>query len=146
MKSSISVSGPIEGCQIRERPLLNIHDIDSNAPSRQLVRVLRNQPDRMGDEDVMPESVLWRAYCELRRRGDDRAAHHFIRSMRTLHRRRAMANTRLSVTDTWPNEHKLVDDTLLGELWKAYKRCIQAQRTGPAAQLLNDIAAQLSVV
>lgn len=126
--------------------MLNIQEIDSNAPSRQLVRVLRNQPDRMGDDDVMPESVLWRAYCELRRRGDDRAAHHFIRSMRTLHRRRAMATSRLSVTDTWPNEHKLVDDNLLGEYWKAYKRCIQAQRTGPAAQLLNDIAAQLNVV
>ena len=100
----------------------------------------------MGDDDVMPESVLWRAYCELRRRGDSGAAHHFIRSMRTLHRRRAMVTTRLSVTDTWPDEHKLVDDTLLGEYWKAYKRCIQAQRTGPAAQLLNDIAAQLGVV
>ena len=37
-----------------------------------------------------------------------------------------------------------VDDALLGELWKAYKRCIRAQRTGPAAQLLNDIAAQLA--
>ena len=123
--------------------MLNVHDIDSSAPSRQLVRVLRNQPDRMGDDDVMPESVLWRAFCELRRRGDDRAAHHFLRSMRTLHRRRGLASTNLPVNDTWPDEHKLVDDALLGELWKAYKRCIKAQRTGPAAQLLNDIAAQL---
>ena len=55
-----------------------------------------------------------------------------------------MATNRLSVTDTWPNEHKLVDDNLLGEYWKAYKRI--PQRTGPAAQLLNDIAAQLNVV
>jgi len=123
--------------------MLNGRDIDTSAPSRQLVRVLRNQPDRMGQEDVMPESVLWRAFCELRRRGDDRAAHHFLRSMRTLHRRRAMATSELSVADSWPDEHKLVDDPLLGELWKAYKRCIRAQRTGPAAQLLNDIAAQL---
>jgi hypothetical protein len=123
--------------------MLNGRDIDTSAPSRQLVRVLRNQPDRMGREDVMPESVLWRAYCELRRRGDERAAQHFLRSMRTLHRRRAMATSELYDTDTWPDEHKLVDDPLLGELWKAYKRCIRAQRTGPAAQLLNDIAAQL---
>jgi hypothetical protein len=125
--------------------MLSVHDIDSNAPSRQLVRVLRNQPDRMANDDVMPESVLWRAYCELRRRDDPSAANHFIRSMRTLHRRRAMATSELSVTDNWPEEHKLVNDALLGELWKAYKRCIQAQRTGPAAQLLNDIAAQLGV-
>jgi len=123
--------------------MLNAQTIDSSAPSRQLVRMLRNQPDRMGEDEVMPESVLWRAFCELRRRGDEQAQHHFLRSMRTLHRRRAMASTNLPVNDTCTDEHKLVDDALLGELWKAYKRCIKAQRTGPAAQLLNDIAAQL---
>ncbi len=123
--------------------MLSVCEIDSSAPSRQLVRVLRNQPDRMGEDEGMPESVLWQAYCELRRRGEDRAKDHFLRSMRTLHRRRAMSSIHLPVNDSWPDEHKLVDDALLGELWKAYKRCIQAHRTGPAGQLLNDIADQL---
>ena len=41
--------------------------------------------------------------------------------------------------DPDPEEHKLVDDPMLAELWKAYKRCICAQRTGPAAQLLQNI-------
>ena len=117
--------------------------VDTQAPSRTLVRLLRNQPDQLGAENILPESVLWHIYCELRRRGEDGAEQHFLRSMRHLHQRRSLGGTVLPSTDTDPDEHKLVDDPMLAELWKAYKRCICAQRTGPAAQLLRDIESRL---
>jgi len=63
--------------------------------------------------------------------------------MKTLHRRRSIGSTDLPVEDLFPQEHKLVDDPFLGELWKAYKRCICNQRPGPASQLLREIAAQM---
>ncbi len=121
-------------------------DIDRTLPSRHLVRLLRAQPDRLGHDTVMPESLLWRAFCELSRRGVDDAPVYFVRSMKTLLRRRNLNATDLPMHDEWPDEHKMVDDPLLGELFKAYKRCIQNHRTGPASQLLNDIATQLGVV
>lgn len=117
--------------------------LDTEAPSRILVRVLRNQPDLQGRDDVLPESVLWRAYCELRRRGESGAEQDFLRSMRQLHQRRSLAASPIPSVDTHPDDHKLVDDPMLAELWKAYKRCICTQRTGPAAQLLRDIEALL---
>lgn len=117
--------------------------LDTEAPSRILVRVLRNQPDLQGCEDTLPESVLWRAYCELRRRGEEGVDQAFLRSMRQLHQRRSLAATPIPSVDTDPDEHRLVDDPMLAELWKAYKRCICSQRTGPAAQLLRDIEAHL---
>ena len=36
------------------------------------------------------------------------------------------------------------EDPLDFALWKAYKKCIRTQRTGPASQLLRDIEAQIS--
>ncbi len=117
---------------------------DASAPSRELVRMLRRQPDAvMSTADMLPESVLWRVYCELRRRGEDGASRVFVRSVRNLHRRRTIGAVELPVCDSDPDEHKLVDDPMLAELWKAYKRCICAQRTGPAAQILRDIEEQL---
>jgi hypothetical protein len=113
--------------------------VDLNANTRDLFRVLRTQPDQRAGTDTLPESVLWHAYCELRKRGEDKASNHFVRSMRTLHRRRSLGAVTLPTADPDPVEHKLVDDPLLAELWKAYKRCICSQRTGPAAQLLRDI-------
>ena len=68
----------------------------------------------------------------------------FLRAMRTLHRRRCIGVAVLARNDMFPDEHKLTDDPLLSELWKAYKRCICSQRTGPAGQLLQDIEAQIS--
>lgn len=119
--------------------------LDLTAPTRDLLRVLRTQPDR-GDAlpEGLPESVLWRTYCELRRRGTSGAERHFLRSTRQLLRRRALGSIELPTSDAAPDEHKLVDDPMLAELWKAYKRCISAQRTGPAGQLLRDIEAQIS--
>jgi hypothetical protein len=116
--------------------------IDPSAPSRQLLQVLRHLPSGQAD-GPLPESVLWRAYCELRRRGEAGAEAHFLRTTRALLRRRSMGVTDLPTLDVDPDEHKLVDDAFLGELWKAYKRCITQQRTGPAAQLLRDIEAQI---
>ncbi|MCB9762638.1 MAG: hypothetical protein H6739_22755 [Alphaproteobacteria bacterium] len=91
----------------------------------------------------MPESTLWRIYLELERRGDPEAAANFIQSLRSLHRRRGLKQAELPTTDPDPDEHRLADDPFLGELWKAYKRCIQQSRTGPAGQLLRDIEVQL---
>ncbi|NOY26696.1 MAG: hypothetical protein GXP62_12550 [Oligoflexia bacterium] len=117
--------------------------VDTQVPSRTLVRMLRRQPDRDKAIDVLPESVLWHVYCELRRRGETQAGQHFVRSVKNLHRRRSLGNAMLPCTDTAPNEHKLIDDPMVAELWRAYKRCICAQRTGPAAQLLRDIESRL---
>lgn len=118
--------------------------IDTSAPSRDLLRILRNQPDRvLADEDMLPESILWNVYCELRRRGEDGAERYFLRSVRHLHRRRSIGCADLPTTDPNPEEHKMVDDPMLAELWKAYKRCICNHRTGPAASLLRDIEAQI---
>ena len=119
--------------------------VTSNAPRRTLIRMLRNQPDLDAkDVDGLPESVLWQSFCELKRRGEDKVHLPFLRAMRTLHRRRCMGVAPLTMVDSFPDEHKLTDDPLLSELWKAYKRCICSQRNGPAGQLLQDIEAQIS--
>jgi hypothetical protein len=120
--------------------------LDLNAPSRELFRLLRGQPDMMGFVgEEMPESLLWRTFCELRRRGEANAVGTFLGSLKALHRRRSLHKVGLPSADLDLNEHKLVEDPTLGELWKAYKRCIQAQRTGPAAQLLRDLESRLQL-
>lgn len=116
-----------------------------DAPSRDLLRVLRTQPDIQSEVGgALPESILWRCYCELKRRGEADVEQHFLRSMRVLHRRRSTRGTELPTVDPDPDEHKLAEDPLLRELWRAYKRCICSQRTGPASQLLRDIEAQIT--
>ena len=120
---------------------------DPDAPSRQLIRILRVQPDRMDGAagQLLPESVLWRVYCELRRRGErERAEANFLRSVNKLLRRRTLGGVELPTDDPDAAEHKLVDDPMLSELWRAYKRCICGRRTGPAAQLLRDIESHLA--
>ncbi|MDG1483859.1 MAG: hypothetical protein P8R54_29985 [Myxococcota bacterium] len=122
----------------------NAIPFDPSTSSRQLLRLLRLQPDRApGAAEVLPESVLWRIYCELRKRGEDGADKHFLRSLTQLYRRRTMSGIHLSTTDPNPNEHRLVDDPMLAEIWKAYKRCICSSRPGQAGRLLKDIEAQL---
>ena len=118
---------------------------DPSTPSRQLLRLLRLQPDRMpGGEEVLPESVLWRIYCELRSRGEEGADRHFLRSLKQLNRRRSLGGCSLTIADPDPNEHRLVDDPMLAEVWKAYKRCICSNRPGQASRLLKDIESALA--
>lgn len=115
-------------------------NIDSSAPTRDLVRMLRTPPE---EGDALPESVLWRAFVELRRRGEPGVANHFVGGLKTLHRRRTIGSASLPSVDAHPDEHRLAEDPYLGELWKSYKRCLCANRTGPAAQILREVEQQL---
>ena len=125
--------------------MLSALPIDSNASSSDLVRTLRTQHNWSSDDEVaLPESVLWQCFLALQRRGDERASTLFIKSLKTLHGRRSLNNVELPTQDLHPDEHRMADDVMLAELWKAYKRCICAQRTGPAAQLLRDMEAHLT--
>jgi hypothetical protein len=105
--------------------------IDASVPTRDLVRILRVPPDQSLH---LPESILWRAFIELRRRGEPQAASHFISGLRS---------SELAMEDTAPDEHRLAADPYLAELWRSYKRCLCANRTGPAAQLLREVEQQL---
>ena len=117
-----------------------VPQIDFSVPTRDLVRLLKVPPDTVAS---LPESVLWRVFMELRRRGEPQAAGYFINGLRTLHRRRTLGNAELSVTDNDPDEHRLAEDPYLAELWKSYKRCLCANRTGPAAQILREVEQQV---
>lgn len=115
--------------------------VNPSMSSRELVRTLRISASRCGE--FLPESVVWHAYHELSRRGHDNANELFIRALRSLHSRRSIAGSDLSVNDTFLEEHRLAGDGVLAELWKAYKKCIRTHRNGPAAQLLNEIEDRL---
>ncbi|MFZ5482292.1 MAG: hypothetical protein ACOZNI_36360 [Myxococcota bacterium] len=114
--------------------------IDFSVPTRELVRMLRVPPENVG---ALPESLLWRVFLELRRRGEPLAASHFIQGLRSLHRRRTLGAAELPCIDSDPDEHRLAEDPYLGELWKSYKRCLCANRTGPAAQILREVEQQI---
>ena len=118
--------------------------VDPKAPSRELIRNLRvaatNNPD------ILPESVAWQTFLELRSRGEEGVNEMFLKAVRALHARRCIAGVALSVNDGAPEEHRLVDDSFLADLWKAYKNCIRNNRTGPAQQLLQDIEERLSAL
>jgi hypothetical protein len=116
--------------------------IDFSVPTRELVRILKVPP---ATAQALPESVLWRVFLELRRRGEPDAGTHFISGLRTLHRRRTLGTTELPVQDHDPDEHRLAEDPYLGELWKSYKRCLCANRTGPAAQILREVEQQIAL-
>ena len=115
--------------------------------TRQLLRMLKRPPERIQMLDGgfgMPESYVWNVFQELRRRGEPEASGHFVSALRSLHRRRTIGAVEIPCEDPDPHEHRQADDPFLGELWKAYKRCLRQNRTGPAAQLLRDIEAQLN--
>ena len=64
-----------------------------------------------------------------------------MHALKSLHSRRSIAGSQLPDDDTQPEEHRMIEDAYLGDLWKAYKKCIRTHRTGPASQLLRDIEA-----
>lgn len=111
--------------------------------SRELARRLRSGLVDDADEGVLPESRAWRLFLELRRRGEPDAARMLVSALRVLHTRRSMAGAALPTDDAQTDEHRLIEDPFAGELWKAYKKCIRTQRTGPAAQLLRDLEVHL---
>jgi len=117
--------------------------VDMNRPSRELIRSLRVGVRDPSDGGVLPESVAWHLYLELRRRGEPDAGQLFIRALRNLHSRRSFAGSDLPSDDTLPDEHRMSEDAYLADLWKAYKKCIRMNRTGPASQLLRDIEEQV---
>jgi hypothetical protein len=119
--------------------------IDAEATSRQLKRQLRRSVSVEEGMNVLPESVAWQSFLELKRREEPDAANLFIGALKNLHSRRSIAGVDLPTDDGLPDEHRLADDGFLGDLWKAYKKCISRNRTGPASLLLRDIEEQLSL-
>lgn len=116
--------------------------VDVDAPSRELIRNLRVA--RADGVDVLPESLAWQTFIALRRRGEPDAERLFLSAVRNLHARRCMAGADLPTVDGLPDEHRLTDDPFLADLWKAYKKCIRSQRTGPAGELLREIEERLT--
>jgi len=111
--------------------------------SRALVRQIRVAVSQPTEATAMPESAVWGAYVELRRRGDPEADRHFIQALRTLHRRRSNGVADITLEDGAPREHLESADPFLGELFKAYKKCIQRTRFAPAAKLIRDMENQI---
>ena len=111
--------------------------VEHGASSRELIRNLR--VTIAPGNNVLPESVAWHTYLELRKRGEDGCERLFISALKNLHSRRCIAGVDLPTSDSLTDEHRLVDDPFLADLWKAYKKCIKNNRTGPASQLLRDI-------
>lgn len=118
--------------------------VDVGAPSRDLIRLLRMGLAVDASADVMPESLAWHLFLELRRRGEPDAGRLFVGALRTLHGRRSLAGSDLPSDDALPDEHRMTEDAYLADLWKAYKKCIRTHRTGPASQLLRDIEEQVA--
>jgi hypothetical protein len=116
--------------------------VDEHAPTRDLIRSLRTQLS-LSNNPVLPESYVWQTYVMLRRREDGDANDLLLTALRSLHRRRASGAEDLPRVDACPDEHRLTDDLYLAEFWRAYKRCIVQNRTGPAEQLLREIELRL---
>ena len=114
------------------------------ATSRSIKREMRMSTRQAAESTTLPESELWSMYVELRKREDTDADQLLIRGLKSILERRSYSASKIPIIDPDPQEHKLVDDAYLGELFKAYKRCICSHRTQPAGQLLRDIETQLS--
>ncbi len=114
--------------------------VDATCSSRELIRNLRVV---VTDRGVLPESVAWQTFLELKRRGEPEAVRLFLGAVKNLHSRRCIAGVDLPKEDPLSDEHRLCDDGFLADLWKAYKKCIRNNRTGPAGQLLRDMEEHL---
>ncbi|MEN0062814.1 MAG: hypothetical protein AAGA48_11735 [Myxococcota bacterium] len=115
--------------------------VDDASTSRDLIRQIRVIRT---DDGTLPESVAWQTFLELERRGEPEAVRLFLSAVKNLHSRRCIAGVDLPTTDPNPDEHRLTEDTFLADLWKAYKKCIRNNRTGPARQLLADMEEHLA--
>jgi hypothetical protein len=115
--------------------------VDTTLSSRDLKRQLRRSVSVA--EGMLPESVAWQSYLELQRREEPDAAQLFLDVIKNLHARRSIAGVELPTEDSMWEEHRLTPNSFLADLWKAYKRCLSANRTGPAQLLLRDIEAQV---
>ena len=116
--------------------------VKPDATSRELIRNLRVT---RAPENVLPESLAWHTFLELKRRGEPGCEALFISALRNLHSRRCIAGVDLPTTDGLTDEHRMATDPFLADLWKAYKKCIKNNRTGPASQLLRDIEERVNV-
>ena len=115
---------------------------DPSVETRDLIRTMRRGV--LNDEEsVMPESLVWQVFLELRRRGDPEAKGLFISTLKQLHSRRALGAVSLPVMDGSPDEHRLVEDAFLADLWKAYKKCLSMNQTGPVSTL-KDIEERIN--
>ena len=92
----------------------------------------------------MPESFVWQHYHELRKRKIPDVDQLLIGGLKKIHARRCNNGSTLGIQDPYTDEHRLAQDVLLGELFKAYKKCIKNQKVGPAKHLLNDLEEQLN--
>lgn len=111
--------------------------------SRELVLQIRSAVNQPTEAGAMPESEVWGAYIELRKRGEPEADRRFIQALRSLHRRRSDGVAEIASLDSAPREHLEAPDPFLGELFKAYKKCIQRTRLGSAAKLIRDMESQI---
>lgn len=116
--------------------------VNEDQTSRELVRALRVVDT---DRGVLPESVAWQTFLELKRRGEPNAVQLFLGAVKNLHSRRCIAGVALPTEDPLHDEHRMCDDSFLADLWKAYKKCIRNNRTGPAGQLLRDMEEHLGI-
>ncbi len=114
--------------------------VDGASTSRDLIRQIRVIRT---DAQMLPESVAWQTFLELERRGEPGAVTLFLDAVKNLHSRRCIAGAALPTEDPNPDEHRLTEDGFLADLWKAYKKCIRNNRTGPARQLLADMEEHL---
>lgn len=115
--------------------------VDPSLPTREIRRLLRRASE--GRDDCLPESIAWHAFHELKTRGEPDVTPMFVGALKRLHSRRTLGAVDLGFHDPLRDEHLMADDPYLAELWKAYKKCIEGNRTGPASQLLRDIEERL---
>ena len=115
--------------------------VNGDRSTRELARNFRSGLSQC--KDMMPESLAWQTYLELHKRGYENANTMFVSALKNLHQRRSLAGSDISTEDLMVHEHRMTDDSLLSELWRAYKKCIRGNRTGPASELLREIAERI---